>query len=239
MKLIKIKKMNKNLKFITCITCLILLYVFLSCSVNNQNVLQRIYWVNSYKVDCEGVGAMMCLQISKTDSLPSNDKWDYFYTQIEGFNYESGFIYKLLVEEQNLNVGDIPADASSIKYKLVKMLKKYKVNSNVKGEWVLVSLSGVSLIDVDEQVSMLLDTDKMKITGSDSCNRIMGEIEKLTNNEIKFSKLASTRMMCRDMSLADAFHLRIGNTSSFKIINNSMYLYNSKGKELLSFKKKK
>jgi len=45
-------------------------------------------WINSYRVDCEGVSAQSCLQIQFGEF--SEDSWESFYNQIEGFEYEAG-----------------------------------------------------------------------------------------------------------------------------------------------------
>lgn len=51
-----------------------------------------------------------------------SDTWVYFYDQIIGFEYEPGFVYKLLVAKEP--VKNPPMDASSIRYILIKELSK-------------------------------------------------------------------------------------------------------------------
>ena len=70
---------------------------------------------------CSGVAPMECLQIKKN---VSDTSWQYFYDAIEGFNYEPGYTYTLEVHAEK--VDNPPADASSIRYKLVKVVKKEK-----------------------------------------------------------------------------------------------------------------
>jgi len=53
--------------------------------------------VNSYKVDCTGVRPMQCLLIQEGENMVEGE-WQNFYAQIDGFDYEPGFIYKLRVE---------------------------------------------------------------------------------------------------------------------------------------------
>ena len=101
------------------------LFLVFSCSSEEANKIENIYWVNSTKVDCVGVGPMTCLQIQKNESI-IQDKWELFYSSIEGFKYEPGFIYKLNVKEEQLE--NVPADAYSVKYTLVEILEKNNVN---------------------------------------------------------------------------------------------------------------
>jgi len=96
------------------------LFLMTSCSLK-QNVVR--YTIASESVDCSGVGMQKCLLVKKADSTD----WEYFYSRIEGFNYERGFEYVLDVKEEN--VGNVPADASSIKYVLIKQISKTEKRS--------------------------------------------------------------------------------------------------------------
>ncbi|MDL1914306.1 MAG: DUF4377 domain-containing protein [Bergeyella sp.] len=76
--------------------------------------------VASEVVDCSGVGKMKCLQVKEN----IEDNWELFYTGIEGFNHEPGYEYVLEVKVDTLQ--NVPADASSLKYTLVKEVSKTK-----------------------------------------------------------------------------------------------------------------
>jgi len=52
--------------------------------------------VKESKVHCTGVGPMEYLQV-KTGK---EKEWTYFYENIEGFDFESGYRYKLKVEKK-------------------------------------------------------------------------------------------------------------------------------------------
>ncbi|MFV0184547.1 DUF4377 domain-containing protein [Empedobacter falsenii] len=71
-----------------------------------------------------GVAKMQCMMVKYTDV----DEWQYFYNTIEGFTYEPGFEYQLIVS--TTKVENPPADASSINYKLVKVVRKKSVTLN-------------------------------------------------------------------------------------------------------------
>lgn len=58
-----------------------------------------------------------------------NKEWELFYGGIDGFTYEEGYEYKVLV---SLTPVENPGpDMSSIKYTLIKLLSKEKKDSNV------------------------------------------------------------------------------------------------------------
>lgn len=81
---------------------------------------EKTFIIASQTVDCTGVAPMKCLQIKEKES----DSWGNFYSNIEGFTYEPGFEYVLKVKTEKLT--NVPADASSIKYTLVKQVSKTK-----------------------------------------------------------------------------------------------------------------
>jgi hypothetical protein len=69
-----------------------------------------------------GVMEKECLQVKWDKNQAS---WENFYNEIEGFTYETGNEYELLVKESK--VANPPADASSLKYTLTKIVSKNKV----------------------------------------------------------------------------------------------------------------
>ncbi|HJD75041.1 MAG TPA: DUF4377 domain-containing protein [Bacteroides reticulotermitis] len=82
------------------------------------------YTVASQNADCVGVGPQKCLLVKKGNAT----EWEYFYSNIEGFQYEPGYEFVLKVKEEKLE--NVPADASSIKYVLVKQISKEQKESD-------------------------------------------------------------------------------------------------------------
>jgi hypothetical protein len=83
----------------------------------SQNQIVTLY-VGPEQVDCVGVAPQQCLLVR--ESL--EEDYSYFYSTIEGFNYEPGYAYELLVEKAP--VEDPPADGSSIRWTLVEVVAK-------------------------------------------------------------------------------------------------------------------
>ncbi|WP_287146331.1 DUF4377 domain-containing protein [Aeromonas sp.] len=75
-------------------------------------------YINSQLVDCVGVGPMLCMQVRSDEQ----QAWSLFYQQIEGFQFEPGYQYQLTVSKERLN--DVPADAPSLRYHLIKLVSK-------------------------------------------------------------------------------------------------------------------
>lgn len=86
----------------------------------NSDGIHKTLYVKESLVDCVGVAPMKCMQVRDD----SNQEWTYFYSNIQGFNYEPGYRYKLKVKVEN--VENPPADASSKRYILISIDKKTK-----------------------------------------------------------------------------------------------------------------
>ncbi len=80
--------------------------------------------IASQQADCTGVAPQKCLLIKKD----GQKDWEFWYSGIEGFKYEEGNEYVLEVKEEK--VDNPPADASSLKYVLVKEISKQKKTSD-------------------------------------------------------------------------------------------------------------
>ena len=85
----------------------------------------KTIFVGPELVDCVGVGPQKCMTVKKS----GDSDWTYFYSKIQGFNFEPGYEYEL--EVRVTQVDDPPADASSLKYELIKVVTKNPVIKNV------------------------------------------------------------------------------------------------------------
>lgn len=81
---------------------------------------EKTLYVGPSLVDCVGVAPMKCMQVKDNPEA----EWTYFYDGIQGFTYEEGYQYKLQVFVKNIDPKDVPADASSQRWSLVKVLEK-------------------------------------------------------------------------------------------------------------------
>jgi hypothetical protein len=95
----------------------------LSCEEEPNNEL--ILSIKDSKASCSGYEVQTECYLVQKGSLIGTDEWEYFYEQIEGFNYEAGFIYKIRVNKEDID--NPPMDAPDVKYTLVKVLSKEEV----------------------------------------------------------------------------------------------------------------
>lgn len=79
--------------------------------------------VNSYTETCQGLIKRQCLLIQKEEQI-GTEEWEYFYDSIGGFEYEEGYRYDLDIKITQ--VVNPPADASSLRYELIKLIRKFR-----------------------------------------------------------------------------------------------------------------
>ena len=80
--------------------------------------MEKTVYVGPYLVDCVGVAPQKCMLVKEN----LEDEWGAYYDNIAGFDYEPGYEYELRINETH--VENPPADASSIEWTLITMVKK-------------------------------------------------------------------------------------------------------------------
>jgi heat shock protein HslJ len=192
-------------------------------------------FVKENKVPCQGVAPMECLQV-KYDN--KND-WQFFYDHIEGFNFEKGNRYEILVIRTKRQE-PIPADASSYEYKLKSIISKTPVNK-VKGiydtKMILTRLNGKTINTGN--VYLTINEDTGTISGKSGCNNFGVKFTKLSaKNQIKIGSPYGTLMACNEenMKLEQDFTNAVKD-KKFKIVkkNNKIQFKNLKNKTIMEF----
>ncbi len=89
----------------------------------------------------------------------------------------------------------------------------------------------------DMKIPMLeFQVEDTSVTGRAFCNSIRGSYE-MSDEEIKFSAFAGTRMTCPDQVLEDTFLRLFERIKKYKISNSELSLFDSNQSELLRFRK--
>ena len=71
----------------------------------------------------------------------------------------------------------------------------------MSGEWVITSVYGAQVGDMENTPFLAFDIDQMRVHGNAGCNIINGGFsqEEGKENSLKFSQMISTMMACPDM----------------------------------------
>jgi hypothetical protein len=100
----------------------LLLLTFSSCMLEKEFVDKTII-ISSNTTTCnKGHNDTDCLLVKWNETQKN---WSVFYDSIVGFNYEKGKEYVLEVKVQK--VLSPPADASNIRYELIRVIKETEV----------------------------------------------------------------------------------------------------------------
>lgn len=208
---------------------------FLACSSGEKKQDQHVFWVNSTKASCIGLAPTKCLQIQKSESLDPS-AWESFHESIQGFEYQEGYIYKIIVKETHLDPADVPADASSIEYALVEILEKRQdLRLRINEIWIAIKIKGENLAAEGghSHPQLEINVGEMRYMGNDGCNQYNGGVIELDEQSIRFGIAAGTRMMCEDMRIPDLFNTSLPDVSSWVIEENQLKLFDRDGKELM------
>lgn len=214
-------------KFFTIV--LICFTLFLqSCSTT------RTFWVNSTKSECSaGAGNTQCILISKDESI-KNMQWEYFYSNIEGFNFKYGYFQKIKVKVTELNKSEVPADASSLKYSLIKVVEETQDNRiKLNDIWVAKVIYGEKINPNNNLPQLEINVAKMQVIGNDGCNHYSGAINVLTETEISFGNIASTRKMCADMAIPNTYNEALSITSKYSLIGLNLIFFDNEGNQTI------
>lgn len=195
------------------------------------------YWVSGSKADCTGVAPMKCLKVYRGEDV-ANANWEYFYSDIEGFDFEEGFLQKIKVEEEQLKPENVPADASSIRYRLVEVVEKRQdTNALLEGKWMATKINGEPIEQMDQLPSMNFDLDNMRVSGSTSCNNYTADIMSLSGNSIKLVPGAMTEKMCLNNTIEQTFNQAFNGIATFNIEGDQLTFFDEQNTPVLSFRR--
>ncbi len=154
-------------------------------------------------------------------------------------NIESQYLLTL----SKANTYNVKNDMLNVYDKSGKKILSFIKNQNVAANqrlhdiWMATSINGGPINRMVTVPRMEINLTEMKIYGTDGCNEYNGTIEKSSDKDLKFGRIASTRMMCPEMEVADRFNKAMNTVASYKLDGLKLYLMDSKGKEVLSFLK--
>ena len=122
--------------------------------------------INHFRQTGIGEGLHLVYLVQENEDI-GGDEWSFFYDEIEGFDYELGYIYDLKVRK--MVVENPPMDGSSIKYILVNVRSKEKVAEDESFE-IKLKWGGSNFVTGSDNNFYLLD--EYEIRCSDLCEEL-------------------------------------------------------------------
>jgi heat shock protein HslJ len=203
----------------------LLLLMIMACNSNTE-VQSKMLIIADHLENCVGVGPQSCMLVKENP----DDEWTYFYDQIEGFEYEEGYTYELLVNE--IPVPNPAADASSLRYELKNIISKTPtlINDDLVKEWTVIKIKGLE--QLSSSPTMIFEKEDTKVAGFAGCNNYFSTY-KVSGNELSFGPAGATRKLCPDMSVEDSFFKNLPNIARFEIVKKELYLYDQNDELLI------
>lgn len=217
---------------------LLLTLSFFACknTINRDTNPSDILWVSGIQHECDSKSPTHCIQIQHADT-PQIGKWNIWTDSIVNFIPEYGYMYKLKVSTSKLRKKNRSKQEIDFQYTSLKVLEKKRDPSIVLYNiWGLYSMHGEILNTSSQRPRIELNLSKDQVIGHVFCNQISGQVHVL-NHRIEFSNLITTKMACRNLEYETDFLNILQNPLTFKSEKNQIILYNSKGNEVLRFKK--
>lgn len=124
----------------------------------------------------------------------------------------------------------------------VKNAKHISNEEKIEGTWSLLAMNNKEVYKGNEAKAVVLpleiNKEKKRLSGFDSCNNFFGQITKLTNSEIVFGNIASTRKACFGGSFDIVLYYKLlSKVSYYKVEKEQLKLLDEQHKELLQFKR--
>ncbi len=199
---------------------LLLLVVLLAATLCGYSQKQKLY-IADRKLDCLESVNDGCLQVKES----KKGAWHNFTGKIEGFNYQEGFDYKLVVEP-------IPVAAGQpVSYRLVKIASQKKTNYNpaerISGKkWYLLTMFAdthyLKLLDTTT-IYIEVDVAGKSLSGHGVCNNIKGGVDATAGN-ISFLQISLTKMACPGNIMEKIVVDMLEEMKSYKLAGNMLTL---------------
>lgn len=119
----------------------------------------------------------------------------------------------------------------------VLLLKQHNLNT-LNGAWTIQEIDGTKRLD--DKVRLVIDIQELRIHGNSGCNTINGLIvlDPTKDYAIQFQQIASTRMMCPEMSTETTLLVALEEVESYKKNNtNEITFFDSKSQPVLVLKR--
>lgn len=118
----------------------------------------------------------------------------------------------------------------------IKGIKK-EPNQRIHDIWTAIRINGNPINRMTSTPTMEINLTEMKVAGNDGCNEYTGDINEVSDNQITFGLLASTKKMCRKMETAESFNAAMNQVASYRLEELNLILMDAENKEVLAFLK--
>jgi len=178
------------------------------------------FLIGPEKVDCIGEGPQLCYLIKED----IDGDWTNFYGEIDGFEYEPGYNYEILVEK--IKISNPMLDGPAFRYRLMKILQKHKTTGSILHDiWIAQSIEGQALKQISNRPRLELMPTQGNMIGFTSCNDIRSRL-KVAALRIAFTEISFTEKFCADtQDIERQFIQALERADRYEVRNLELLLY--------------
>lgn len=200
-----------------------------------ESAIQKTIYVGPLLLDCVGVAPQKCMQIKEDPA----ENYRLYYDQIEGFDFEEGYEYKLIVKEEQIE--NPPADGPSTRWVLVTQESKTPAASTLEDVlWGVIALLNAEgqQVNVLEGSQLTAEFKDGNVSGTGGCNNYSGAAL-VKGDNLAIGPLASTMMFCMQpegvMDQESNFLANMQNAATYKVAGGKLEIFDAEGTLLLAF----
>ncbi|OTG84022.1 META domain-containing protein [Acinetobacter sp. ANC 4648] len=103
--------------------------------------------------------------------------------------------------------------------------------------WVMTHIGAVEYkTDPNHVPSLQFNSNDMRVSGTDGCNRLMGSYV-IKGNQINLSPMAATKMMCMEtMELSNKYNEALSKVAGYQVYGQTLKLLDRHGNVVLKYK---
>lgn len=214
---------------------LMLLFIIFSVAsiIKASNSYLKVLYIADSTIEKDG---HLCLFVRENPS----DSFSIFEHQIEGFTFENGYEYCILVEVQTKVDSSIlnKNPTTSTIYTLSEIKSKHKTSSSFSSaknfipdssKWTLYKLrlqDGTKTFTL-QQAFILFDAQRNIISGNTDCNTFTADFS-VDSNQIQIHNIITSKMTCKKHSIEKMFLQMLNNSTQYIIKKKILYFYQQK-----------
>ncbi len=201
----------------------------------------KVVYIGPELADCSGTGPQKCMSVKEDP----NADYQLFYSQIEGFTYEEGYDYVLLIQEED--IPNPPADAPRKKWTQVGVISKTPAQPasiaqlSIEGSlWRLLSFANTkgSLSDVLPGSEITVEFIDGKVGGSAGCNSYFASYQ-VGTEQLTINGAGSTMMFCTNpegvMDQETAYLAALEQAASYNLADERLQITDAQGQTILIY----
>ncbi len=211
-------------------------FLFFTSLHTFSSVYLKVVYISGSKADC---GINKCFLIREN---PVENYTIFNYT-IEGFDFEEGYEYCLLVEIQTAGIilPSVSNDSTQAKYVLSEIKSKTKINNEEvssfkkaifisdSSKWMLYKLrmkDGTKTFSI-QKAFLQFDINNNTINGNTECNSLNAGFI-IDSTTCKFINIITTKMICGKHSIEPVFLNMMKSVTNYRATSKLLYLFKEK-----------